>query len=243
MSSILRKDSLPANNYTILSNAMLRDSRLSLKARGLLGYLCSHSEGWEISVESLARDNNCGEAQVKSALAELRDVGYLRLDRHTDRGRVTHWEYVLLDPTVPHVEKQLVAPPHVGNRHAKEDYLSEDHLEEHMSADADACAPARPAKKWANYTPDFEEWWAQYPRRVGKRKAFEAYERARHRLGAAAAETLLRAIQKYALAVKDLDERYIPHAATWLNRDGWDDEMPATRGPKEDPRTGYLVER
>ncbi len=39
-----------SNDYTIMSNAHLRDGRLSLKAKGLLSYMLSLPDDWRFSV-------------------------------------------------------------------------------------------------------------------------------------------------------------------------------------------------
>lgn len=66
----------------------------------------------------------------------------------------------------------------------------------------------------------FEQFWQTYPRKVGKRTAATAYERASKR---AATEK----IQAGAEAYRDdpnRDRAYTAHPTTWLNRDGWDDD-------------------
>lgn len=66
-----------ADHYTIISNAALRDKRLTWKARGLLGYLLSMDTGWETSVRRLATEAPDGKSAVETALAELEALGYL----------------------------------------------------------------------------------------------------------------------------------------------------------------------
>ena len=66
-----------ADNFTTISNAALRDERLSWKARGLLAYLLSMATGWETSVRRLATVAPDGKSAVETALAELEACGYL----------------------------------------------------------------------------------------------------------------------------------------------------------------------
>ena len=72
---------------------------------------------------------------------------------------------------------------------------------------------------------EFENWWATYPRKVGKRKAETAWKSALTRTDV---ETLNAATQQFADHHKQActESRFIPHATTWLNRDGWNDELP-----------------
>ena len=75
---------------------------------------------------------------------------------------------------------------------------------------------------------EFENWWATYPRKVGKRKAESAWKSA---LARTDVETLNAATQRFADHHKrsGTETRFIPHATTWLNRDGWNDELPTIK--------------
>lgn len=70
-------------NFTILSNSLLRDGRLSFKARGLLTFILSQPENYEVRSEDLATDKD-GRRAVLSGLGELREVGYLKTERRKD---------------------------------------------------------------------------------------------------------------------------------------------------------------
>jgi hypothetical protein len=70
-----------------------------------------------------------------------------------------------------------------------------------------------------------EQFWPAFPknRRVAKKQALDAYRSARKRTDA---ETIIDALTA-AVAVWVAERRpasKIPHAATWLNGDRWDDE-------------------
>lgn len=82
-----------------------------------------------------------------------------------------------------------------------------------------------PIPDTSNGYPDgFEKWWGAYPRKVGKRKAFEAWFRALQRIRI---DDLQAAAERFAEhhAQEGTDPRFIPHPTTWLNRDGWSDEL------------------
>lgn len=77
------------------------------------------------------------------------------------------------------------------------------------------------------YSVHFEQWWKLYPRPVGKKAAFRAYERAVKGMRTAG-EPNPRGVLEAALRAalegwKGKDDRYIPHAATWLNQGRYDD--------------------
>lgn len=77
---------------------------------------------------------------------------------------------------------------------------------------------------------DFEKWWRQYPRRVGKLKAQQEYAKAIKK-GATHEELWAGAI-RYAGEKMDQDPRFTKHPATWLSNGCWADEpqQPRFRG-------------
>lgn len=67
-----------SGNFTTLSNELLQDRRLSLKARGLLGLMLSLPDSWSFNVRGLATLCREGTDAVRSALRELEAAGYVR---------------------------------------------------------------------------------------------------------------------------------------------------------------------
>ena len=95
------------------------------------------------------------------------------------------------------------------------------------------------------YSDAFESWWKLYPRPVGKRAAFGAYERAARSIrttGEANPHDALKAALRAALeGWKGKDDRYIPHAATWLNQGRYDDPPQADLPRRPGGRDGFGV--
>ena len=69
------------------------------------------------------------------------------------------------------------------------------------------------------YTDDFEAFWAIYPLKLDKRTAFKAFNRALKRV---ALDEIMDGARKYADDPNLPEPRFIKHASTWLNGDGWD---------------------
>jgi hypothetical protein len=67
------------HGYVMIQNKALADERLSWKARGLLAYLLSRHPNWVVSSEQLSKMGPDGPTAVRSALKELRSVGYAEL--------------------------------------------------------------------------------------------------------------------------------------------------------------------
>lgn len=70
-------------------------------------------------------------------------------------------------------------------------------------------------------TTDFDAFWAEYPRKVGKTAARKAFTRA---LAVAPQERIMQALNDLKEAVEGKDSQFTPYPAKWLNDGRWDDE-------------------
>lgn len=100
---------------------------------------------------------------------------------------------------------------------------------------APAAQETAKARKRSDYSPEFETFWATYPRREAKRQAWNAWGKALNR---ATVEAITEGARRYA-EDPNRAAKYTKHAATWLNADGWEDEpLPAPSSPGSSGR-GY----
>lgn len=83
------------SNYSVISNHHLRDKRLTLKAKGLLTLMLSLPDDWDYSAAGLVAICKEGEGAVKSALKELKENGYLIIQKITpDKSDSGRFDYV-----------------------------------------------------------------------------------------------------------------------------------------------------
>ena len=69
---------------------------------------------------------------------------------------------------------------------------------------------------------EFDVFWAAYPRRVAKGAARKAWGKA---VKKTEADAIMSALEKQrSLGAFNVEPCYIPHPATWLNQERWDDE-------------------
>ena len=82
------------NNYIVMSNYHLKHKEMSLKAKGLLSQMLSLPSNWDYSIAGLVAINKEEETSIKSALKELRDFGYLKVNKlmpnQTKSGRIEY---------------------------------------------------------------------------------------------------------------------------------------------------------
>lgn len=85
------------NNFTIITNNILRDERLPMNARGLLCTMLSLPDNWEFSERGLqAILPGNGLSAIKSALKVLQECGYLRRSKiRGEGGMFGGWQWEL----------------------------------------------------------------------------------------------------------------------------------------------------
>ncbi len=89
-----------AKNFTIFANKIFEDENLSLKAKGLFGYMWTKSDDWNFYVTELVKHSKCGRDQVMGALDELERNGYLFRSRNRNSlGQLTNKSTWLLSDT------------------------------------------------------------------------------------------------------------------------------------------------
>lgn len=95
MPKLIKRD---RGNYTNVSNIVVRDSRLSWKARGIFLYLWSQANEWQFYVSEIATHAPDGERSLRTGLKELEQFGYLeRTHRHSDTGDFDGMDWILSD--------------------------------------------------------------------------------------------------------------------------------------------------
>ena len=84
--TVNRKSS--SKGFTRVPNHIINNPNLSLKAKGLISSLLSLPPGYQyLSVEGLAKKHDTGTSAIRSGLQELRDAGYLKVDKKYDASR------------------------------------------------------------------------------------------------------------------------------------------------------------
>jgi hypothetical protein len=69
----------------------------------------------------------------------------------------------------------------------------------------------------------FEQFWALYPKKAAKKEALKAFDKLRHEQKLSALNALPNHIQYWKATATE--KMYIPHPASWLNGERWEDEI------------------
>jgi len=85
-------------DYTVMSNHHLRNTALSLKAKGLLSLMLSLPEDWDYTTKGLSKICKDGIDSICSTIKELEKAGYIIRERvRNEKGQLTTVEYTILE--------------------------------------------------------------------------------------------------------------------------------------------------
>lgn len=106
-------------HFTIVPNAVFVDQRLSVEAKGVLGYLLSRPHKWHVRLEHVGRTLVVGRKKLQRIFRELIGAGYISREpqRIVDGHRFGEIDYVVRDvpvavenPPLPRGPKGPAAP-------------------------------------------------------------------------------------------------------------------------------------
>lgn len=214
------------------------DARLVLK--GLESYVDDNGVGeddielivCDVFARDYFREPSRTVARVSEAISELERAGLIWRYSHEGRSLlyISFWEEcqridkaqagrfprpdgtanykdsAIREPSETPREPSRTVAPGVGEKRSRG--------EEELTTSSDPDGSDTPK---TDYPQAFEEWWEHYPRKDAKRKALEAWRRARKR---ATADELINGALRYAQD-PNRQEQFTKQPATWLNGDCW----------------------
>ena len=233
-------------NYTVMSNHHLRNKDLSLKAKGLMSYMLSCSNGTVFSIRQLMEASKDGEASVCTALNELKEHKYLKhYAQKDDKGRISEWKYDLYelpfedkDKDVVFEEKENNCPeldfPDLENQDkVNTNYNVNTIKKENIKKETDeiSCDPnlerakdiaKKEMESMKSDEDSFIEVWNLYNKKEGKQQARKAWMKLSNKDKEAVKQKLPDWLSNYLYLY---GKQYQPMFSTFLNQRRWEDEI------------------
>lgn len=207
--------------FTVLNNELIENKNLDWDALGLLVFLLSKMDNWQVRPKILAQQRKAGEHTIRRLLKNLRDAGYVVLQRHQS-GEV---DWLVYD--VPQViEKQPDNDfPKLGKSPISKFTNSENH-DTIVNKDL----------KQTNL--EFIYFWEIYPVKRNSAAAEHEWKLLSDQEKRAAIETV-------AAFLKSLPSwQTIPYPASYLNQRRWlDDLSPPVKSQPSQPSHGIRLPR
>lgn len=248
-------------NYTNVSNVLVRDTRLSWKARGIFIYLWSQSNEWQFYVNEVAKHATDGRDALRSGLKELEQYGYLeRRPLHEGEGKFDGMGWVLSD--IPNhctenpddgenrnESEKSVEKPSDGKPVERESRRTENptlrnnnnknyQSKEVPNKEINSASPEKGnAEHVSDLEKDFEEIWELYPSKKNKKAAFSHYKQWRKKSVKHTNEYLKKRLDIYLQYCQQNRSWYHPmNGSTWFN--GRFDDDYQVNMPNRMPQSG-----
>lgn len=99
--------------FAMVNKAILEDTRLSWKAKGIMAYLLSRPDSWQVVSEDITNRSTDGRESVLAGMNELREFGYAHLKQDRDEKGLIGGKFwvVYEEPTPPCAN---TVPPKTG---------------------------------------------------------------------------------------------------------------------------------
>jgi hypothetical protein len=107
------------SNFTIVSNAIFNDARISIEAKGGLGWLLSRPPDWQVRHGHLRKEWRIGKDKFRRIMQELIVAGYIERDDEQPRdgdNQFSTYNYVVRDLPLTAGALPLVGFPHRASR-------------------------------------------------------------------------------------------------------------------------------
>jgi len=92
----IRKD--PNNPYVMVNKQFVYDSHLSAKAKGILLYLLSRPDDWQVYEIEIIKHFKDGRDSIRAGVNELRKTGYIiRIRERDQKGRLGKMRYEVFE--------------------------------------------------------------------------------------------------------------------------------------------------
>lgn len=115
--AVLRKSK--KSDYTIIDNNIFKNSKLTLKAKGMICTMLSLPDDWVFSEMGLTQLSNDSRTGIRSTLQELQEYGYLKRERtRNDKGLLGETIYTIYEE--PMYQKPTLEKPTLDKKHNKE---------------------------------------------------------------------------------------------------------------------------
>lgn len=197
------------------------------------------------SAATIASETCLGERSVFYALEALRTLGYISIDSRPGRtsSMVINWENIPNPKDTPAQYAGVgsdLTPAQDADTHALRADTPAQYADTPAQSADEALLNRKPKRK-LNEKPSvslFDEFWESYPKKEGKKKAKEAFEKAVK--NGADPKAIIEGAKAYAASDRGTgDPQFIKQPSTFLNGQHWEDEPAAwSKGravPFEDP--------
>ena len=207
-----------AGNYFIASKYYVEDENISWKAKGIMSYLFSKPDDWQIYQTQLEKVSKDGKASVRSTINELIDNGYMtRQSRRKSNGDFDGYDYTLHEyPTNDGVRKMEDAKMEDAKMEIAKMEIAKSDTTNNNSTNNDLTNNDINTSATKVTQEQFEEWWNLYNKKKDKKKANSLFKSTLKKYDY---ETIMKGTKEYLKTIKD--KQYQKYPKTFLSQESF----------------------
>lgn len=211
----------PASGFAAVPNWIIRDPGISRGAVQVYMALASRSGPGGIfpSQGTLAGELECSERSIRRWLSELEDRGLIeRVPRRSNgRGMASKLpDGYVLHPNGKFDYREAATDGRLGGGYRPEEAGATGHSLQSTPLIEEEPVEEEPVRAYP-----FDDFYAVYPRKVGKVEARRAFAKAARSTDPM---VIVAGARRFAADPNLPPKQFIPNPSTWLNRGSWDDE-------------------
>jgi hypothetical protein len=210
-----------SGSFVTVHKNFIHDDNLSWKAKGILLYLLSRPDDWQVYETEIVKHSSDGLSGLKSGIKELEQVGYIQRNRkRDDKGRLKEYEYLVYEQP-NHIRFSNVGKTNVGNSYIGKTNVGESHTTNNNSTNNDLTNNNNTNNDSNTSATDvtrerFEEWWKLYDKKLDKKKAFSLFKSA---LKEHSYETIMNGTREYLKTITN--KQYQKYPKTFLSQESY----------------------
>ena len=210
-----------SKQYVTISNEVMRDKDLSLKAKGLYALVMSLPDDWDFTLKGICAISKENYTAVNSAIKELIEAGYCTREQARTDGRITGYDYIFYDskngsPCLGflNMENQNQYNNSINNSRNNITPILNTNRKNKKSISNDI------QKVEEETGLSFNDFYKLYPLKKSRQQA----EKSWNRLSKADRQAAIDKLQAY-IADCIQEKRSFKHPSTYLNQRTWEDDF------------------
>lgn len=231
--AIYRVNKDPNNPYVMLNKNYISDDRLSWRAKGILTYLLSKPDDWQVYRSDIINHAKDGRDSVTAGLKELLECGYIvRNQTRDDAGKISGYDYDVFEVPEAGAGNSATGAGNTGDgktgdgKSVTTNNRSVPKNDQTNKIDSGT----------TEYSKEFESFWEAYPRKVEKKAAYLKFKEKKNKYSVI---EIINAARNYAeqCRINETEECYIKHPKTFLGPQDhvgeWKDKKPRKMKPSD----------
>ena len=217
-----RVERIPSQFATI-NKTFIYDSELSFKAKGIMTYLLSRPDDWEIYTTEIEKHAQDKKDSVASGIKELVEKGYIERKQKRSGGKFGGYDYSVYEKPKGRIVTAEEKPQRFNrngkSENGKSDTTKNNGTENDLNKNDNICANKFASELENQLTKEFEDWYNLYDKKKDRKAAFTKFKSARKKHSY---EEIVKGTKEYLKTITD--KQYQKYPKTFLNNESYLDD-------------------